>query len=523
MKKFEILDCTFRDGGYYTNWNFSQNLAEEYFRTVSKLPISIIELGYLSKKNDLNGPFYHMNENLLSKAKQILRKNQKIYAMINFKEIKKTTDLNQLLEKNYKFLDGIRLAVSPYDLENLMKTINPLINKFKKITFNINLMYLSKWKNDDILLNKIIKKLSNKVHTVSFVDSYGALVPNEVNNFFKKLHNIPKKFKIGCHFHNNCGLALANTLQAQQIGCDVVDSTFKGMGRGAGNAETELLLAINADKSNKIYGFELANLLEKFENLKINLKWGSSFAYAYAANSGFSQSEIMDLMQKRRLDPGTAIKVMNNKKANNKKNVFNNLKALNILKNHNNSKPILIGGSPSLIEHGENLFKNVNSKSPIILSGSRALFNFFNLQVKIKNPLILVLSGSEIKKINTIKNIKIFKQLNIFALLAEKDFLPQKINFKKNKITTIDAVGLNPLLIVGLTFLKLKIKKLFIAFFEGNPDEERGQIVMKETEESVKSLKNKKLEIFSLTKTFLNVKRINPWIDDKFFYSNKKK
>ena len=82
---------------------------------------------------------------------------------------------------------------------------------------------------------------------------------------------------------------------------------------------------------------------------------------------------------------------------------------------------------------------------------------------------------------------------------------------------------MNPLLKVGLTFLKLKIKKLFIAFFEGNPDEERGQIVMKETEESVKSLKNKKLEIFSLTKTFLNVKRINPWIDDKFFYSNKKK
>ena len=38
-------------------------------------------------------------------------------------------------------------------------------------------------------------------------------------------------------FHNNCGLALANTLQALELGCDVVDSTFKGMGRGAGNAE----------------------------------------------------------------------------------------------------------------------------------------------------------------------------------------------------------------------------------------------------------------------------------------------
>ena len=88
MKKFEILDCTFRDGGYYTNWNFAQNLAEEYLRTVAKLPISIVELGYLSNSNDLNGPFYHMNKNLLSKAKQILRKNQKIYGMVNFKRNK---------------------------------------------------------------------------------------------------------------------------------------------------------------------------------------------------------------------------------------------------------------------------------------------------------------------------------------------------------------------------------------------------------------------------------------------------
>ena len=111
MKKFEILDCTFRDGGYYTDWNFAQNLAEDYFRTVSKLPISIVELGYLSDSDDLNGPFYHMNKNLLSKAKSILRKNQKVYAMVNFKEINNMSDLDKLLKKNDKFLDGIRLAV----------------------------------------------------------------------------------------------------------------------------------------------------------------------------------------------------------------------------------------------------------------------------------------------------------------------------------------------------------------------------------------------------------------------------
>ena len=47
--------------------------------------------------------------------------------------------------------------------------------------------------------------------------------------------------------------------------------------------------------------------------MKKDLKWGSSFVYAYAANSGFSQSEIMDLMQKK-IDPGTALKAIHNKK-----------------------------------------------------------------------------------------------------------------------------------------------------------------------------------------------------------------
>ena len=86
--------------------------------------------------------------------------------------------------------------------------------------------------------------------------------------------------------------------------------------------------------------------------------------------------------------------------------------------------------------------------------------NFFRVSLAFSalaypNPLILVLSGSEIKKINTIKNIKIFKQLNIFALLAEKEFLPKNISFKKSKITTVDAIGLNPLfknIISGMVF-----------------------------------------------------------------------
>ena len=71
--------------------------------------------------------------------------------------------------------------------------------------------------------------------------------------------------------------------------------------------------------------------------------------------------------------------------------------------------PIIIGGAPSLCDYGEYFFKHISNKSPIILSGSNALFNFLNLEITIQNPLIMILSGSEIKKINFTENTNILK------------------------------------------------------------------------------------------------------------------
>ena len=44
-----ILDCTLRDGGYHTNWEFDDNLVREM---ISTLDVDYIELGY---KSNLSG------------------------------------------------------------------------------------------------------------------------------------------------------------------------------------------------------------------------------------------------------------------------------------------------------------------------------------------------------------------------------------------------------------------------------------------------------------------------------------
>ena len=80
-----------------------KNLFENYLKTISKLNISIIELGYLSDAKDNNGLFYHLNKGILLKAKSLIRKDQKIFAMINFKEIKSVNQLDKLLTDKKNF------------------------------------------------------------------------------------------------------------------------------------------------------------------------------------------------------------------------------------------------------------------------------------------------------------------------------------------------------------------------------------------------------------------------------------
>ena len=70
MKNIKLLDCSFRDGGYYNNWNFSYSQLNEYVKKISDSKIDVIEIGFrFLEKNNLFGSFAYCKESLLSKLK----------------------------------------------------------------------------------------------------------------------------------------------------------------------------------------------------------------------------------------------------------------------------------------------------------------------------------------------------------------------------------------------------------------------------------------------------------------------
>ena len=82
-----VLDCTLRDGGYYTNWDFDDGFVDGYFKNISDLPIEYVEVGYRSPlKSGYHGKYFYLPKYILEKIKGLLG-NKKISIMLNLKDI----------------------------------------------------------------------------------------------------------------------------------------------------------------------------------------------------------------------------------------------------------------------------------------------------------------------------------------------------------------------------------------------------------------------------------------------------
>lgn len=78
---------------------------------------------------------------------------------------------------------------------------------------------------------------------VYITDSAGALLPHEVRERVRALRN-SLQVEVGFHAHNNISLAVANTLAAIEEGATRIDGSVRCLGAGAGNTQTEALIAV---------------------------------------------------------------------------------------------------------------------------------------------------------------------------------------------------------------------------------------------------------------------------------------
>ena len=70
----KLLDCTIRDGGYYTNWDFPDQIVDHYIQSFNHLPVDYLEVGYRSNPlPGYSGKYFYCPVTVLQELKIRIR------------------------------------------------------------------------------------------------------------------------------------------------------------------------------------------------------------------------------------------------------------------------------------------------------------------------------------------------------------------------------------------------------------------------------------------------------------------
>ncbi len=262
MQQIQILDCTLRDGGYCNQWEFGNRNILKIAEGLRDAEIDIVECGFLTDKALWNPDSSRYNS--LEQAAAMLpekRTDTMYVCMMNYGEY----DIGQLQDFDGASIDGIRVAFHKKNAESAIALCHTLKEKGYKVFVQpmVSLGYT------DAEFLKLIHDCNQlKPYAFYIVDSFGVMKRKELMRLFYIVeHSMTPSIRIGYHSHNNMQLAYANAQALVDMRTNrdlIIDCSILGMGRGAGNLNTELFIEHMNDCIGKVYKIKpLLNIIDE--------------------------------------------------------------------------------------------------------------------------------------------------------------------------------------------------------------------------------------------------------------------
>jgi 4-hydroxy 2-oxovalerate aldolase len=478
MTKIKVLDCTLRDGGYVNNWEFGKKNIKKVINKLTEADLDIIECGFLSQKKEYNPEKSIFDK--IERFKEFLpkeRNNSKYVCMINFGEY----EVKDIPDYDGSSIDGIRVAFHKKDVNKAIEYCKELSKKgymlFVQIMVTINY--------SDMELLKVVEEFNEiKPYAFYIVDSFGVMKQKDLLRMFYLIdNNLKKDINMGYHSHNNMQLAYSNSQALVELNSErkiVIDSSVFGMGRGAGNLNTELFLGYLNDtlKTNyKIYPL-LQIIDEILNNIYFNKYWGYSLPHYLSAANNCHPNYATFLSDKNTLTVKSISEILEKlpleKKNNFDKNYAEELyleyqkhniddtEIINQLKDKFKEKEVLIIAPGSSLNKYEEKIKEINNNKNIVTIA----VNFIPEQFRY--DYIFISNEKRFKTILEKNNLE--KEKIIITSNIKEEFL--KVNYM-DLINNIDYVKDNSSLMLLNLLKKININKIYLAGLDGYSQNEK--------------------------------------------------
>jgi len=248
VREVEILDTTLRDGRQNIRATISEPDMMELVKMLDDLGVQIIELGFPSKSSKDMKAF--------KDVRNLDLKNSKIsaFGMTRRKGIRVDEDPNLacLVESQAEIVTlfakadplhvTIELGAKPEEnLDMIYDSISYLKRKphIKQVIFDAEHFFKGFRRDANYAMECLKMAESAGAYPLVLCDTDGGTMMTPLR---ETVSYVVKKFKksgvpVGIHAHNDCGLAVANTLAAVEAGVTHIQGTVNGVGERTGNAD----------------------------------------------------------------------------------------------------------------------------------------------------------------------------------------------------------------------------------------------------------------------------------------------
>jgi 4-hydroxy 2-oxovalerate aldolase len=294
--EIKVLDCTIRDGGLMNNHSFDRDLVRAVYQACIEAGIDYMEMGYKASKKIASpsqfGRWKFCDEDAIRDVVAEKSPDLKLAVMADADRTDYHTDIRP---RDQSVLDMIRVATYVHQIPIAIDMVKDAHDKGYETT--VNLMAISTvpdWELDDA----IEALVESPVDVLYLVDSFGTLYREQVEALMRKFlaRAKPAGKEVGIHTHNNCQLAYANTIEAIIQGANYMDASIGGLGRGAGNCQTELLLGFLHNPKFRMRPV-LQCIRDHIEPLREKFQWGFSIPYMISGQLNLHPREAMRFME----------------------------------------------------------------------------------------------------------------------------------------------------------------------------------------------------------------------------------
>jgi 4-hydroxy 2-oxovalerate aldolase len=237
-KFIHIVDTTLRDGSHAVSHQFTREQIEAIAAGLDAAGIEYIEV---SHGDGLGGSSYNYgwaalsDEEMLKAASGVIKKAK--LTVLLLPGIGTQEDLKLAIDCGAK---AVRVATHVTEADIGEQHI-ALAKKMGLEAFGFLMM--AHMVPPEKVVEQALLFESYGADYIYIADSAGAMLPEDVK---ARIGAVVEKVRVpvGFHAHNNLTLATANCLAALEAGATFLDGACRGLGAGAGNAQTEALVGV---------------------------------------------------------------------------------------------------------------------------------------------------------------------------------------------------------------------------------------------------------------------------------------